>query len=43
MDGKAFKVVAGMLHVAEGTAQIYTIDSFADGVPIDHVWLANLL
>ena len=43
MDGKDFKAVAGMLHVAKGTAQIYTIDSFAKGAPIDHVQLANLL
>ena len=33
----------GMLHVAEATAQIYAIDSFAAGAPIDHVRLANLL
>ena len=32
-----------MLHVAEGTAQIYTIDSFAEEAPIDHVQLVNLL
>ena len=43
MDDKDFKVVAGMLHVAKATAQIYTIDSFAAGAPIDHVQLANLL
>ncbi|CAH3163548.1 unnamed protein product, partial [Porites lobata] len=43
MDDKDFKVVAGMLHVAKATAQIYTIDSFVAGAPIDHVQLANLL
>ena len=43
MDDKDFKVVAGMLHVAKATAQIYIIDSFAAGAPIDHVQLANLL
>lgn len=31
-----------MLHVAKATAQIYAIDSFAAGAPIDHVQLANL-
>ena len=43
MNGKDFKAVAGMLNVAEATAQIYAIDSFAAGAPIDHVRLANLL
>ena len=43
MNGKDFKAVAGMLHVAEATAQIYAIDSFAAGAPIDHGRLANLL
>ena len=43
MNGKDFKAVAGMLNVAEVTAQIYAIDSFAAGAPIDHVRLANLL
>ena len=42
MNGKDFKAVVGMLHVAEATAQIYAIDSFAAGAPIDHVRLANL-
>ena len=32
-----------MLLVAKATAQIYAINSFAAGAPIDRVQLANLL
>ena len=32
-----------MLHVAEATAQIYGIDAFAAGTPIDHLWLGSIL
>ena len=42
MNGKDFKAVAGMLYVAEVTAQICAIDSFAEGAPIDHMRLPNL-
>lgn len=41
--GKEFKEIAQTLHVAEATAQVYGIDAFAAGAPIDHAQLATSL
>ena len=38
-----FREIAQRLHVAEATAQIYGIDAFVAGAPIDHVWLSSIL
>lgn len=43
ISGKDFKNIAEIFHIAEATAQIYGIDAFAVGAPIDHVRLGNIL
>ena len=42
-SGKDFKTIAKILKVAEATAEVYGIDAFAAGAPMDHVRLAEVL
>ena len=42
-SGKDFKTISQILNVAEATVEVYGIDAFATGVPIDHVQLAKVL
>lgn len=41
--GREVKEIAQILHVTEATAQVYGIDAFFVGAPIDHVVLATIL
>ena len=41
--GRSYKDIAATLAVQEATAQIYTIDAFAAGAPLNHTRMANLL
>ena len=43
INKRSFREIAHMLHVAEATPQIYWIDAFAAGAPIDHLWLGSIL
>lgn len=42
-SGKDFKTISQILNVAEATAEVYGIDAFAAGAPMDHVRLAEVL
>lgn len=42
-SGKDFKTISQILNVAEATAEVYGIDAFAAGAPMDHVQLAEVL
>ena len=37
------KTIGQSLKVAEATAEVYGIDAFAAGAPLNHVWLAEAL
>lgn len=42
-SSKDFKTITQILKVAEATAEVYGIDAFAVGAPMDHVRLAEVL
>lgn len=42
-NGSSYREIASTLRVMEATAQVYTIDAFASGAPLDHVRMARLL
>ena len=41
--GHSYRDIAATLAVQEATAEIYTIDAFAAGAPLNHTRMANLL
>ena len=41
--GHSYREIAATLAVQEATAEIYTIDAFAAGAPLNHTRMANLL
>lgn len=41
--GHSYRDIAAALAVQEATVEIYTIDAFAAGAPLNHMRMANLL
>ena len=41
--GHSYRDIAATMAVQEATAEIYTIDAFAAGAPLNHTRMANLL
>lgn len=41
--GRSYREIAATLAVQEATAEVYTIDAFAAGAPLNHTRMANFL
>lgn len=42
-DGSNYQQIASTLRIQLATAEVYTIDAFASGAPLDHKQMAQLM